>query len=208
MPLHAANDAPIENTSFRTHDGYASWRKVMNLILMPKDELIATLFSRDIEHLYILPAQRREYGEYAWQKGKRIAEGCRVAYFDALPSDLAKQLCLTVKDKDGSGHYFSEYTSNRSEIVLFKNVIQNNFIELEYKHLVSGKYEEIRELFIAHELFHHMECHDPTVGITYRERKVTIFSLGPIKLKTGIRSLSEIGAHSFTRHFVSKDLFV
>lgn len=169
----------------------------MNPVLMEKDALIDEMMEREAQKRFIPPDRRRVFGEYAWNKGFETALQIEKAYPQLTPEQIAKKMGLTIEDKEGPGFYLSEYSVNAKRIVLFTNTIQSGFIEAEAEHLKTTDYKTIRQLFLAHELFHHLECSDPTVGITYKERRVTIFSIGPFRWKSGLRCLSEIAAHSF-----------
>ncbi|MEY8355179.1 hypothetical protein AALB39_17725 [Lachnospiraceae bacterium 54-53] len=178
----------------------------MNPILMDKNELIEIMIGREAQRRFTSAEKLREYGDFAWYKGKRAADDCSVKYKKLTPVQLARTLGLTVEDLDGPGFYYSEYHTAGKKIVLFKNTIRDNFIRTEYSDLLTCEYEVIRQLFLAHEIFHHLECSDPDIGITYKQRQVTVFSLGPFKWKTGLRCLSEIAAHSFALRLAGKGI--
>lgn len=169
----------------------------MNPVLMKKDALIDEMMDRETQKRFIPSDRRRAFGEYAWNKGFETALRIEKAYPQLTPEQIAKKMGLKVEDKDGPGFYLSEYIVNKKSIVLFTNTIQSGFIEEESDHLKTTDYKTVRQLFLAHELFHHLECSEPDVGLTYKERQVTVFSIGPFQWKSGLRCLSEIAAHSF-----------
>ncbi|MGD9559520.1 MAG: hypothetical protein AB7V55_02820 [Oscillospiraceae bacterium] len=169
----------------------------MNPVLMEKDALIDEMMARERQRKFIPEAERRPYGEYAWEKGRKTAARIQQQHPGRTAMQIAEEMGLKIEEKDGPGFNLSEYTSGQKRITLFPNTIQSDFIDAEAEHLATTDYAEVRQLFLAHELFHHLECTDPAVGITYRERQVVVFSAGPFKWKTGLRCLSEIAAHSF-----------
>lgn len=180
----------------------------MNAVLMGKEDLIQAMIAQDHQQRFLPEQYRKEYGEYAWDKGMQAAKRC-IALFPGLePEQMVQRMGLTVLDEDGPGYYFSEYNVNKKQIVLFRNVICVRFLEPEQEHLRVKDYDAIRPLFLAHELFHHLECSDPEIGVTYRERKVTVFILGPFRWQTGLRCLSEIAAHSFAKQMVGERLIL
>jgi hypothetical protein len=55
-------------------------------------------------------------------------------------------------------------------------------------------------LILSHEFFHFLEC--TGLGLTSRMYQVPMIVIGPLKIgRTGIRALSEIGAHGFARTY-------
>lgn len=169
----------------------------MNPVLMGKDDMLSEMMDREMQKRFIPSGQRRAFGQFAWNKGFETALRIEEAYPLLTPEQIAMKMGLKVEDKNGPGFYFSEYVVKKKSIVLFSNTIQSGFIEAEACHLKTSDYKTIRQLFLAHELFHHLECSDLDVGITYKERQVTVFSIGPFRWKSGLRCLSEIAAHSF-----------
>lgn len=144
-----------------------------------------------------------DFIDFAWNTGCETAKECLEKFDTAAPDELVKKLGLTLLELDGglaSPEYriFSEYYSNLRRIVIFKKTIMR-----EYNKLVANGFTEIndytklRGLFIAHEIFHHLECHE--IGLTSRKKKITTFKIGPFEITSGIRAMCEIGAHSFTK---------
>lgn len=143
---------------------------------------------------------RAEIIEKAWQKGCRAAEmvfdrekGC------ADFMDIARRSGLQLMEKPtdyvvGKQRYFSDYVSGQKLITLYSGSIQKwaEQNELEYAQAVN--------LILSHEYFHYLEMNE--IGLTSREYLVPMVILGPLKLgKTGIRALSEVGAHAFARKY-------
>jgi hypothetical protein len=60
--------------------------------------------------------------------------------------------------------------------------------------------EKIESFYIAHELFHHLE--KTRIGVLSEQYLVETQRLGPIRLKSRIRALSEIGAHAFSKNLL------
>ena len=55
-------------------------------------------------------------------------------------------------------------------------------------------------LILSHEYFHFLEVTE--LGLTSRDYTVPMVQIGPVRLgKTGLRALSEIGAHAFARTY-------
>ena len=59
---------------------------------------------------------------------------------------------------------------------------------------------EAENLILSHEYYHFLEWNK--LGLTSRDYQVPMISIGPLRLgKTGIRALSEIGAHGFAHTY-------
>lgn len=98
---------------------------------------------------------------------------------------------------------YSIYRIKNQTIILYVNSIEEAVDELAkqsnfktYKDL----YTNVINIILYHELFHHLE--HVKYGSASRLIKATTFNLGIFKFKSGIRALSEIGAHTFTNHCI------
>ena len=115
---------------------------------------------------------------------------------NGIQREQRAQHCECV-DKDyisGNQRYFSDYISGQSRIHLYLGAIrlwaQENGMTLE----------TAQNVILSHEYFHFLEW--TKLGLTSREYQVPMLELGPLKLgKTGVRALSEIGAHAFARTY-------
>ncbi len=59
---------------------------------------------------------------------------------------------------------------------------------------------EAENLILSHEYYHFLEWNK--LGLTSRDYQVPMISIGPLRLgRTGIRALSEIGAHGFAHTY-------
>ena len=112
-------------------------------------------------------------------------------------SHITKAYGLKILEEDreliiGDVIFYSEFYSGKKEIVIYKKAVETWGAE------VGKTYEECKELFIAHEFFHYLECEE--IGLLSSRYKVTNFKLVGFKFQCGIKALSEIGAHSFVKH--------
>ena len=148
----------------------------------------------------IPPEARSAIVDKAWEKGAAAARALfaqtggetnfsKIARSNGLD-------CVRI-DKDyivGNQRYFSDYISGRHKINLYLKSIalwaQENQLDTE----------TATNVILSHEYFHFLEW--TTLGLTSREYQVPMLRLGAITLgKTGIRALSEIGAHAFARTY-------
>ena len=148
-----------------------------------------------------VPAEdRAAIVEKAWQKGCAAAREVfrrenGSGDFRAIVTGSGLQ--LNEKDTDfvaGSQRYFSDYISGQKCVNLYKKSIA----------LWAGEngldYEQAVDLILSHEYFHFLEVTE--LGLTSRDYTVAMVQIGPVKLgSTGLRSLSEIGAHAFARTY-------
>lgn len=138
--------------------------------------------------------------EKAWRKG---AEAARAVFArESGNTDfytIARNSGLKLIEKDidyvvGKQRYFSDYISGQSLINLYGKSIQ------KWADQNSLDYQEAINLILSHEYYHYLEMNE--IGLTSRDYLVPMLIIGPLKLgKTGIRALSEIGAHAFARTY-------
>ncbi len=148
----------------------------------------------------IPPQDRAVIIEKAWQKGCDAAKmvfqregGCD----DFI--EIARRTGLRVIEvpKDyivGKQRYFSDYISGQKTINLYSGSIQKwaDQNDLDYATAVN--------LILSHEYYHYLEVNE--IGLASRDYLVPMLVIGPLKLgKTGIRALSEVGAHAFARKY-------
>lgn len=145
-------------------------------------------------------ADRTRIVEKAWRRGCRAAEMVfrreNGSYdFHAIARNSGLKLVEVPKDYIvGKQRYFSDYISGQKLINLYSGSIQKwaEQNELEYADAVN--------LILSHEYYHYLEMNE--IGLASREYLVPMVSIGPLKLgKTGIRALSEVGAHAFARRY-------
>lgn len=182
----------------------------MECFFKDKYELGMYELKNDIVFDKIPKDKYEEYIDFAYERGRKTGEEFVKKLGTNIPSEMAEKLGLLIEEKNmgmraEEYRVFSEYYSKMNKIFLYKDSIQKEFNKLKEKGLTDLEdYKKIREIFIAHEIYHHLECHE--IGLTSREKKVVVFKMGPIKITSGVRSLCEVGAHSFTKYMI-KNLF-
>lgn len=163
--------------------------------IMSREELPRDLLYEKIPkiHLEII-------ADKAWDTGVAAAyellkeHGC-----DKTIENIAKISGLTVEriHKDniaGNVRYFSEYYSGQKKIMLYEDSIS------KWAKINKLSIHEAEELILSHEYFHFLEC--TKLGLTSKQYMVPNLRIGKIILgRSGIRALSEIGAHGFSRTF-------
>ena len=138
--------------------------------------------------------------EKAWQKGTKAAEMVFARAngsfdFHTIARNSGLKLMEIPKDYIvGKQRYFSDYISGQNLINLYSGSIQKwaDQNELEYDVAVN--------LILSHEYYHYLEMNE--IGLASRDYLVPMVQIGLLKLgKTGIRALSEVGAHAFARKY-------
>lgn len=166
----------------------------------PGRELADKELSYDLCYGRIPPEDRKEIVEKAWQKG---CDAARQVYLRESGCTDFSAICrrsgLTLQEKDtdfvtGGQRYFSDYLSGKNLITLYLRSIslwaEENQMDVD----------TAKNLILSHEYFHFLEMNG--LGLTSRMYQVPMLQIGSLKLgKTGIRALSEIGAHAFARTY-------
>jgi len=145
-------------------------------------------------------ADRPVIVEKAWQKGVRAAETVfarEEGSFDFYTIARKSGLKLVEVPKDyivGKQRYFSDYVSGQNLINLYSGSIQKWADQNELGFDVAVN------LILSHEYYHYLEMNE--IGLASRDYLVPMVTVGPLKVgKTGIRALSEVGAHAFVRRY-------
>ena len=145
-------------------------------------------------------ADRAVIVEKAWQKGCAAA---RMVYdreagsldFHTIARKSGLKLIEVPKDYIvGKQRYFSDYISGQNLINLYSLSIQ------KWAEQNALEFDEAVNLILAHEYYHFLEMNE--IGLASRDYLVPMVAIGPLKLgKTGVRALSEVGAHAFVRKY-------
>lgn len=162
----------------------------------PGRELADEELSRDICYGKIPECDRPVITENAWMKGIRAAELVFKRYRGEKNfMRIVKESGLTCETVDtdyvmGNQRYFSDYLTGQKLIHLYMKSIslwaEENGMETD----------EAVNLILSHEYYHFLEWSE--LGLTSKDYQVPIVRLGRLKIgRTGIRALSEIGAHGF-----------
>lgn len=138
--------------------------------------------------------------ERAWETGAQAArdfyeETGGETDFRKIARSKGLKIERVYKDNVIAGmRYFAEYETNKKVMVLYTESIKKWAAKNE---LSEGKAEN---LILAHEYFHHLE--NIKLGLTSKQVELPSLNLFGLKLgKTGVRALSEVGAHAFARTY-------
>lgn len=148
----------------------------------------------------IPPEDRPGIVDAAWKKGESAARRVFEEFggerdFLRIAEKSGLKVCM--QDVDyvvGRQRYFSDYLSGKNEINLYLKSIA---LWAEQNHMTI---RDAQNVILSHEYFHVLEC--TKIGLTSREYQVPMLRIGALKIgSTGIRALSEIGAHAFARTY-------
>lgn len=166
----------------------------------PARELAGRELEQDPCYDRIPSGDRATIVDSAWEKGCRAA---RKVYREHQGSydffAIARQSGLQIREKDidfvaGNQRYFSDYISGQGVVNLYLKSI-GLWAEQNRMDLATAE-----NLILSHEYFHFLEWTE--LGLTSRDYQVPMLCVGPLRLgQTGIRALSEIGAHAFARTY-------
>lgn len=175
----------------------------MEILFHSEEEIGMFELKRDAIFSRIPPERYEELISFGWHTGEAAAQEFIKKTGTSIPSEMASRLNLQVKSENwDSGQsnvrVYSEYEDKIGRITLHPNVISAGMKAAESHGFDQVKtYAAARELFLAHEIFHYLECRE--LGLTFQKKKIVTFRLGPVKITSGMRALSEIAAHAFTK---------
>jgi hypothetical protein len=112
---------------------------------------------------------------------------------------LAVQLGVRVESVAGDNRFgtifqFAEYTAKPPRVLIYDYAMET-VAEAAASHDISLLPAQPAEVYLAHELYHHLDQLRPVT--VSRAVRVTAFALGPIRLTSGLPALAEIGACAF-----------
>jgi hypothetical protein len=136
--------------------------------------------------------------------GAEAARALRLRFSGLAPQAIARALDVPVEVTDddpavGTLWRFAEYRQRPARILLYRSGIAplDRVIAGPLTARLLGQATST-DVFIAHELFHHVEAVRPDIPIARRYRP-TLFRIGGWHWRTGIATLSEIAAGAFAQ---------
>ncbi|MCI8401067.1 MAG: hypothetical protein HFI38_03055 [Lachnospiraceae bacterium] len=171
----------------------------MSGMFVPEGRSCYKELTRDPLYAKIPSNMRLAVCDRAWETGVQAArtacEQMREEGMEKIQLLIEKkQLKVERVDEDqvvGNLRFFGEYVEKQKKIFLYSLSV----CRLAEKRRISCSQAE--ELILAHEYFHFLEC--TSLGPTSGQYMVWRWKAGRFHLgKSGIRALSEIGAHGFS----------
>jgi len=136
--------------------------------------------------------------------GIAAAGNLRTRFADASPDQIVREFGLRVETTDddpavGSIWRFAEYRPRPPRIVLYSRglaPLERSLTGSRAAQLLGRA--TLREVFIAHELYHHIEAIRPDLPIA-RRYQPSVLRIGNWHWRTGIAALAEIAAGAFAQ---------
>lgn len=152
---------------------------------------------RDLLYERIPEEDRIRLCDLAWDRGVKAALELWKRYpekglLEIAAAEGVKVVRCPEERVNAAFRIFGEYSSGENEITLYLGAIE------KWAGANALSMEEAEDLVLAHEFFHFLEC--TKLGETSKLFQVPTLRIGKwVLIKSGIRALSEIGAHGFSR---------
>lgn len=148
--------------------------------------------------------ERDYYAELAHKTGITLAREVRAGFPDNTVQEIIKKsgIRLDIQEKQDNGSYimFACYTEPNS-ILLYNKPIRDAEVLLKRENCDKILEEkEIREILLAHELFHWYEY--KRKDLPTQQKYITTFKIGKFANRSKIVTLSEIGAMAFAKELL------
>ncbi|WP_172207689.1 hypothetical protein [Pseudolactococcus hodotermopsidis] len=172
------------------------WKMLTDLLPISDNVWGEVAFTKELLKKKISPDLKAEMIVKATAAGEFMAEKCQAKYPNLSIEEIVKAegLVLTyhAEEKIGERILFAMYTPP-DKIVVMKNPIME--IVKAMPHWKSEN--EIKAIVLAHELYHHLECSEPS---TYTQsEQIVLWKLPFYESKSQVRALSEIAAMAFSK---------
>jgi hypothetical protein len=165
------------------------------------------LLDDDTHARRLAPHERHRLATMALNDGYRLADSINRQFVqcgDPLALAQAMDIALVHVPGDsrcGETLFFADYTAKPPTIRLFDHAIGRINRYLAHGEIADALgFSDATPLFVAHELYHHLDCAD-SEPICKRIR-VTVLRLGRWRLTAGIAALAEIGAGAFAQRLL------
>ncbi|SFA75972.1 hypothetical protein SAMN04488072_101434 [Lentibacillus halodurans] len=172
-------------------------------ILLPDDIRNEKLLKADPLYDRLDKKQQEEAVAAAVQTGESYAAWLRQHFKEGCISEVLLALDINVKQEHVPNARLSPYSIYRIKtktITLHVNIIED-LVEDLIKITNEISYDELSEnvmnVILFHELFHHLE--ESKFKKASKQYQVKVINLGFFSISSGIKALSEIGAHTFTK---------
>ncbi|TZE81458.1 hypothetical protein [Calorimonas adulescens] len=171
-------------------------------IFLKKNEIIESELQNDVLYERLKDVNIDKYTSFAWDRGDRTALRIKEINPDINYHITKNNLSVIIDDTIFNNEYliFSEYAAVKNTIYIYRRCINEEFIPaIPEKYKEWRDFEKLRNVFICHEYYHHLEIND--IGLTAELKKIEV-AFGLFKVKRKIKALNEIAAHAFTKRFL------
>jgi hypothetical protein len=182
-------------------------RLVVAALARPVDAALwAAMLREDLVYAKIPADLRQPAMERAVATGRQAALECGTRHGTTDPIALVEKLGIRLVESDAPYVYgklvqTSTYVHRTPTITLYTGAIEemNRFLADQDLAGLLG-IGDVRPVYLAHELFHHLE--EASLGRAATLVQVITFRFGPLTLRSGIAQLSEIAADAFAQRLL------
>jgi len=164
--------------------------------------------SSDVQFHRVPEAQRGEWVEQALQDGWCLARQAG-RQWGSDPFLIAARCNVPVVESQteagfGSTVIYGEYAARPPSITLYTPAIRRLDALVARQSRFDGRIERTLPVFLAHELYHHLDCMRGKEALIRRHR-TTILKLGRWTWTAGLSTLPEIAAGAFAQQLLGLD---
>jgi hypothetical protein len=184
--------APAPTTQHWLDEAIAASPEMLGLVMLEADP-----HARRLDRATQLSAVRAALAD-----GAATATTLQARFPGLAPQEMARALGVPVEEIGddplvGSLWRFAEYRERPARILLYRRGLAPLTVSGRLALRLIGRATP-RDVFVAHELFHHAEAVRPETPIA-RRYQPTLFRIGGWHWRTGIAALSEIAAGAFAQ---------
>lgn len=158
--------------------------------------LAALELARDKNFSRLKDEEKLNLAQEAIKIGEEAAEWTISEYGSRDPRAIAEKLGIKVYGAERGEARCTEYKKEEKEIVIFRDALDH----MSKQVTLPDIQERILRIFIAHELFHHLEEHK--FGLIYKRFEFK----GPFFTRWYIKGVSEIAAQSFVQKLLEIEI--
>jgi hypothetical protein len=155
-------------------------------------------------------AQRNQFVDAALQNGYLLAQAQRV-HGSIDPWALAARLRVSVRETKrdagfGTTVVCAAYHTRSREIELYTPVLERMQARLDRVCAAAPPLHPllaapVKDVFLAHEIYHHLDCARGRSSLCHRQR-IVLLHLGAWRWTSGVTSLAEIAAGAFAQELL------
>lgn len=174
----------------------------------PNKELAMDELLRDPVYPKLKNMDLEDLRDFAWDIGVKQAEQVKFKFNKNQLDfrEIFQKQRIEIIDENidrviGNHRYFSEYITKQSKIYMYLKSIE------QWASVNGLDFETAYNLILAHEYFHFLEYSE--IGFVSTMKQIPILKIGKLMIgKTGIKALSEIGAHAFVNSIFKKEVII
>lgn len=160
-------------------------------------------FQRDLLNNKITQQQKRQMIASSVACGIAAARKIRKEHGNKTALEIFESMQVPINYSDeeqiGNRLLFALYEADRGVLLMKKPIEKFN----EYSQQTGFEQHQVENYILSHELFHHIESHDPEIYT--QKTKIGLWKFLFYTYRSNIRALSEIAAMSFTKELNQLD---